>query len=83
MKKRLLSAVLVLLMLVAFVPVTAAAEEGKLYGEMPIYLGFPDVDYMAEEILKELDLAEKTAEERERVYGVLSALYRDRCDRRF
>ena len=52
MKKRLLSAVLVLLMLVAFVPVTAAAEEGKLYGEMPIYLGFPDVDYMAEEILK-------------------------------
>ena len=64
MKKRLLSAVLVLLMLVAFVPVTAAAEEGKLYGEMPIYLGFPDVDYMAEEILKELDLAEKTAEER-------------------
>ena len=56
MKKRLLSAVLVLLMLVAFVPVTAAAEEGKLYGEMPIYLGFPDVDYMAEEILKELDL---------------------------
>lgn len=64
MKKQLLSAVLVLLMLVAFVPVTAAAEEGKLYGEMPIYLGFPDVDYMAEEILKELDLAEKTAEER-------------------
>ena len=30
------------------------------YGEVPIYLGYVDVDYMAEEILKEIDVMDKS-----------------------
>ena len=52
MKKRLFALVLVLTMVLGLLPVTAAAEDGKLYGEVPIYLGFADVDYMAEQVLK-------------------------------
>lgn len=64
MKKRLLSLVLTLMMLLGILPVTAAAEEGRQYGEIPIYLGYPDVDYMAEEILREIDLTDQTGSAR-------------------
>lgn len=64
MKKRLFALVLVLTMVLGLLPVTAAAEDGKLYGEVPIYLGFADVDYMAEQVLKEINVTGDTAEER-------------------
>ena len=68
MKKRLLSFVLVLVMLLGLLPISAAAEAERQYGEIPLYLGYPDVDYMAEEILKEIELADKT--DTERIYAV-------------
>lgn len=64
MKKRLLSMLLALALLAGMLPVTAVAAEGKVYGEVPIYMGYPDLDYMAEEILKEIDLSGKTPRER-------------------
>lgn len=55
MKKRILSMLLALSLLTAALPFTAAAgEEAKLYGEVPIYLGYADVDYMAEQVLAEI-----------------------------
>ena len=47
MKKRILSLLLVLCLLLAALPVTAAAEDAKLYGTVPIYTGYVDLDYMA------------------------------------
>ena len=38
------------------------------YGEVPIYLGEPQIDYMAEEILKEIDVAGKS--DRDRILAV-------------
>ena len=54
MKKRLFALFLALTMLLGMLPVTAAAKEEKLYGEVPMYLGYADVDYMAEQVLKEI-----------------------------
>jgi len=64
MKKRLFALLLALTMLVGLLPVTAVAGQSKLYGQVPIYLGYPDLDYMAEQILKDIDLSGKTAEDR-------------------
>ena len=68
MKKRLLSMLLALALLAGILPVTAAAADSKVYGEVPIYMGYPDLDYMAEEILKEIDLGGKT--DRDRIRAV-------------
>ena len=68
MKKRLLSMLLALALLAGMLPVTAAAADSKVYGEVPIYMGYPDLDYMAEEILKEIDLGGKT--DRDRIRAV-------------
>ena len=64
MKKRLFALFLVLTMVLGMLPVTAAAQEEKLYGEVPMYLGYADVDYMAEQVLKEIQVTGDTAEER-------------------
>lgn len=64
MKKRLFALFLVLTMVLGLLPITAAAKEEKLYGEVPMYLGYADVDYMAEQVLKEIKVTDGTAEER-------------------
>ena len=64
MKKRLFALFLVLTMLLGMLPVTAAAKEEKLYGEVPMYLGYADVDYMAEQVLKEIKVTGDTDKER-------------------
>lgn len=64
MKKRLFALLLVLTMVAGMLPVSAAAKAEKLYGEVPMYLGFADVDYMAEQVLKEIQVTGDTAEER-------------------
>ena len=52
MKKRMLSLLLVLCLLLSALPMTALAGEAKLYGTVPIYIGYVDLDYMAEQILQ-------------------------------
>ena len=64
MKKRLFALFLALTMLLGMLPVTAAAKEEKLYGEVPMYLGYADVDYMAEQVLKEIKVTGDTDKER-------------------
>lgn len=64
MKKRVISLVLALAMLLS-ISVTAGAA-GRNYGNIPIYIGHSDVDYMAEEILKEIDTAGKSYKEQVR-----------------
>ena len=64
MKKRILSLLLVLCLLLAALPVTAAAEDAKLYGTVPIYTGYVDLDYMAQEMLKEIQVTGKTDREK-------------------
>ncbi len=59
MKKRLTSILLLFALVVTLLPVTASAAESRV----PIYLGNAEVDYMAEEILKEIPTAGKTAME--------------------
>lgn len=59
MKKRLTSILLLFALVVTLLPVTASAAESRV----PIYLGNAEVDYMAEEILKEIPTAGKTATE--------------------
>lgn len=59
MKKRLLSLALLLALTLALLPLPVQAA-GAL---TPIYLGYTDVDYMAEEILKEIPTADKSATE--------------------
>ena len=64
MKKRILSLLLVLCLLLAALPMTAAAEDAKLYGTVPIYTGYVDLDYMAQEMLKEIQVTGKTDREK-------------------
>ena len=64
MKKRILSLLLALCLLLAALPVTAAAEDAKLYGTVPIYTGYVDLDYMAQEMLKEIQVTGKTDREK-------------------
>lgn len=68
MKKRILSLLLALFLLAAALPVSAAAEDARLYGTVPIYTGYVDLDYMAQQILKDIDTAGKT--DREKVLAV-------------
>ena len=63
MKKRLLSLLLTLALLVGLLPTAAFAADRK-YGDVPIYFGDVYIDYIAEEILKEIDLGGKTGVER-------------------
>lgn len=78
MKKRLLSLLLALSLLVAALPVTAAAADAKLYGTVPIYTGYPDLDYMAEEMLKEINVTGKT--DRDRILEVYNWIIQN-CER--
>lgn len=59
MKKRLTSIFLLLALVLTLLPVTASAAGTQI----PIYLGNAEVDYMAEEILKEISTAGKNATE--------------------
>lgn len=59
MKKRLTSIFLLLALVLTLLPVTASAAGTTV----PIYLGYGEVDYMAEEILKEIPTAGKSATE--------------------
>ena len=43
MKKRMLSLLLVLCLLLSALPMTALAGEAKLYGTVPIYIGYVDL----------------------------------------
>lgn len=63
MKKRLFSLLLVAALLVS--PLSIAARAAG-YGEIPIYIGYAEVDYMADEILKEIPTAGKSAREQVR-----------------
>ena len=78
MKKRILSLLLALSLLVAALPVSAAAEDARLYGTVPIYTGYVDLDYMAQEILKEIQVTGKT--DREKVLEVYNWIIRN-CER--
>jgi len=64
MKKRLFALMLALVMMLGLLPVTAAAQEEKLYGQVPMYLGYADVDYMAEQLLEEIQVTGDTDQER-------------------
>lgn len=68
MKKRILSTALVVVMALTLLPISALAA-GRNYGNIPIYVGYSDVDYMAEEILKEIATDGKSATEQ------ISAVY--------
>lgn len=59
MKRRILSVLLLLALTAAMLPMKAQAAEGTT----PIYLGYDAVDYMAEEILKEIPTQGKPARE--------------------
>ena len=75
MKKRILSLLLALSLLVAALPVSAAAEDARLYGTVPIYTGYVDLDYMAQEMLKEIQVTGKT--DREKILQVYNWIIRN------
>lgn len=60
MRVRLCSILLTLALLLALLPAGALAAN---YDRTPIYLGYADIDYMAQEILKEIPTAGKSATE--------------------
>ena len=59
MKRRILSGLLVLVLLVGILPVTALAAPARI----PIYTGYIQTDYMAQQILQEIPTAGKSARE--------------------
>jgi len=59
MKHRWIALLLVLTMVSAVLPVSALAASPRI----PIYIGYADVDYMAEQILQEIPTAGKSATE--------------------
>ena len=75
MKKRMLSLLLVLCLLLSALPMTALAGEAKLYGTVPIYIGYVDLDYMAEQILQEIGVSGGT--DRERILAVYNWIIRN------
>ena len=88
MKKRVLSLLLTLTLLTGLLPVAAFAAQDRQYGDVPIYFGDVYIDYMASEILKEIDLEGKSDVERIRAvydwiivncerYGTADTLYFD------
>ena len=78
MKKRILSLLLALSLLVAALPVSAFAADARLYGTVPIYTGYVDLDYMAQQILKEIKVTGKT--DREKILQVYNWIIRN-CER--
>lgn len=62
MKKRIVSFILVFAMLASVLPAQTFAA--LRYGKLPIYIGYQDVDYMADEILKEIPTAGKSSVEK-------------------
>ncbi len=77
MKKRVLSLLLVLSLMLCSLSVTAAAAD-KVYGTVPIYIGYADVDYMADQLLKQIAPTGKT--DRERILSVYNWIIQN-CDR--
>lgn len=75
MKKRMLSLLLVLCLLLSALPMTALAGEAKPYGTVPIYIGYVDLDYMAEQILQEIGVSGST--DRERILAVYNWIIRN------
>lgn len=61
MKRRLGAIFMTLALVMSLAPGSLAA--GRSYREVPIFLGYADVDYMAEEILKEIPTEGKSARE--------------------
>ena len=53
---------MVFVLLVSMIPAQVFAA--PRYGNLPIYLGYIDVDYMADEILKEIPTAGKSPVEK-------------------
>lgn len=62
MKKRITACIMIIAMLLSVLP--AGTLAANRYGNMPIYLGYYDVDYMADEILKEIPTAGKSPVEK-------------------
>ena len=62
MKRKVISCILVFVLLVSMIPAQVFAA--PRYGNLPIYLGYIDVDYMADEILKEIPTAGKSPVEK-------------------
>lgn len=60
MKKRIISIVMAMVMCLTILPGGVLAKDS---GTVPIYLGYVDVDYLAEEMLKEIPTAGKSATE--------------------
>lgn len=58
MKKRITACIMIVAVLLSVLP-SGTLAAGR-YGNMPIYLGYYDVDYMADEILKEIPTAGKS-----------------------
>ncbi len=79
MKKRVLAALLALTMVLCALPVTAAAQDQpRIYGTVPIYINHPEVDYVARQLLEEIDPQGATHEER--ILAVYNWIIRN-CDR--
>lgn len=76
MKRRAISLLLALSMCVCLLAATATAAGGRT----PIYLGYADVDYLAEQILAGLPLAGKSAREQIRTVYDYIIRYYDRYD---
>ena len=64
MKKRVLSLLLTVALLMSLLSTGAFAAKERKYGDVPIYFGDVYIDYMANEILKEIDLEGKDDVER-------------------
>ena len=62
MKRRLVSCLIIISTFISILSIDAFSA-GR-YGNMPIYLGYQDVDYMADEILKEIPTAGKSSIEK-------------------
>ena len=62
--KRTLSLLLILALLLTALPVGALALSMDSYGSHPIYLPYADINYMADDILGQMDLAGKSDREK-------------------
>lgn len=78
MKKRLTAIALTLAVVLSLATTGALAASGRNYGNVPIYIGYSDVDYMAEEILKDIPTEGKSA--KEQIRAVYDWIIKN-CDR--
>ncbi|MBR2742424.1 MAG: S-layer homology domain-containing protein [Clostridia bacterium] len=62
MTRKIISIALAAVMLLLLLPMSATAKTAA-YGSIPIYIGYADIDYMADEILKEIPTEGKTPTE--------------------